>query len=429
MKHVLLVDDDPLILRMYGRGLSLKGYQVSTAPDGLEAVKWLQQNKPDVIILDLMMPKFSGTDVLKFLREKPESTRIPVIVLTNAYLDEMSREAAASGAKKILLKVRCSPLLLVGAIEQVLAGGPEAEPSGQTETRAWSPIPMSSPPPKKPALRPRPPVQPEPAPILHEKQRETEFRTQARQEFLTTSASACANLRALLQAFKEARPEERDLRLQALYRKVHFLSDSAGLAERFAIAQMTTAFEAMLFQMMEGPDKVTPSVLRTADDAISFLQVLFQHTSDSEPDGALQGRVLVVDPDPLSTRLVVTALLRAQLEAHSTGDCKRALECLKQRPHDLPLVETEMPGTSGFDFCKEVRALPGYEQIPVIYLTTNRNFETCARSLISGAGDLIPKPILAMELAVKAVIHLLRQRLPKSQTAQTAAPGSAAPAG
>ncbi len=419
MKHVLLVDDDPLILRIYGKGLSSKGYQISTAQDGLEAVKWLQQNKPDVIILDLMMPRFSGTDVLKFLREKPESVRIPVIVLTNAYLDEMSREAAASGAKKILLKVRCSPLLLVGAIEQVLAGGPAAEPSGETETRAWSPIPMSSPPPKRLPPRPPPPVRPKPVPVIDERQREAEFRTQARQEFLTTSGSACANLRALLQAFQESRPEERDLRLQALYRKVHFLSDSAGLAEHYAIAQMTTAFEAMLFQMMEGRDKVTPSVLRTADDAINFLQVLFQHTSDSEPDRALQGRVLVVDSDPLSTRLVVTALLRAQLQARSTGNCKTALEWLKQRPHDLLLVETEMPGTSGFDFCKQARALPGYQQIPVIYLTTNRNFETCARSLISGGEDLIPKPVLAMELAVKAVMHLLRQRLPKAQSART----------
>ena len=71
MKRVLLVDDDPLILRMYNSALSQRGFQVDIAADGLSAIKFLREAPPDVVVLDLMMPTLSGVEVLKFLRRQP----------------------------------------------------------------------------------------------------------------------------------------------------------------------------------------------------------------------------------------------------------------------------------------------------------------------------------------------------------------------
>jgi len=66
----------------------------------------------------------------------------------------------------------------------------------------------------------------------------------------------------------------------------------------------------------------------------------------------------------------------------------------------------------GIELCKRLRALPGYEKIPVIYVTLHSDFETRARTVLSGGNDLIAKPILPAELAVKVVMHLLKKHHP-----------------
>jgi DNA-binding response OmpR family regulator len=68
MINILLVDDDPHILKLYQERLAQQGARVTTAADGVAAIQALRGSKPDVVVLDLMMPKFSGVDVLKFIR-------------------------------------------------------------------------------------------------------------------------------------------------------------------------------------------------------------------------------------------------------------------------------------------------------------------------------------------------------------------------
>ena len=77
-------------------------------------------------------------------------------------------------------------------------------------------------------------------------------------------------------------------------------------------------------------------------------------------------------------------------------------------PYDLILLDVEMPGIDGLELCKRLRALPAYEKTPVIYVTIHSDFETQSRTLMSGGNDLIAKPIQPAELAVKAVMHLLK---------------------
>ena len=74
-----------------------------------------------------------------------------------------------------------------------------------------------------------------------------------------------------------------------------------------------------------------------------------------------------------------------------------------------------MPGMDGIELCKRTRRLPGYENTPIIYVTLHSDFETRAKSALSGADDLIAKPILATELAAKAVMHLLKSQLTRSK--------------
>lgn len=80
-RKVLIVEDDPDVRRLYAIGLNQRGYQVKLAANGAEALVRLQEEKPDVILLDLMMPVMSGWDVLERLSQE-DREGIPVIVIS-----------------------------------------------------------------------------------------------------------------------------------------------------------------------------------------------------------------------------------------------------------------------------------------------------------------------------------------------------------
>ena len=166
-------------------------------------------------------------------------------------------------------------------------------------------------------------------------------------------------MRSLCQAFATApNAAERDQRLQDFYRKVHFIAATAGLAECHHLAQMASAFEALLFELIGKPAAVTPSVLRTIASTVDFLALLFDCARDADSEAPLSAQALVVDDDPLSNRLVVAALQRAQLQARSTDDPLVGLQWLKENRFDLVLLDIEMPGMDGFELCRRLRRCP-----------------------------------------------------------------------
>src|ERR1051325_5480175 len=157
-KRILFVDDDPLVVRIYQDALARKGFQVDAAHDGLAATRALRAGKPDLLILDLMMPKLSGVDVLKFVRSQPELSDLPVVVLSNSYMNDLAQGAAVAGAQKALLKVRCTPSILLGVIRELLEGQPANQEAVLTATPE-APLVI---PPAKPSLPPPLAMMPQP---------------------------------------------------------------------------------------------------------------------------------------------------------------------------------------------------------------------------------------------------------------------------
>ena len=262
MRNILLVDDDPLVLKMYQDGLGQLGAHVTTAGDGIAAIQALRDRKPDVVVLDLMMPRFTGVDVLKFIRSEPALKDLPVVVLSNSYMNELAAEATSLGVQKALLKVRCSPSILLETINDVLAGRVGSEDSSMLLA-----VPERKPAQPRNRLRVRLSLCPAaPAPPPGVAQTTTaEFHAKARQNLLQNARATCTTLRSLCQAFTSApNPTEREQRLQDLCRKVHFIAATAGLAECHRLAQMASAFEALLFELSDRPAAATP--VRLAHD-------------------------------------------------------------------------------------------------------------------------------------------------------------------
>ena len=401
MAHILLVDDDPRILKLYQDRLKQLGLRVETAADGIAAIQSLRTTKPDLVVLDLMMPRFTGVDVLKFLRAEANLKDLPVIVLSNSYMNQLAGEAASLGIQKALLKIRCSPSVLRGVIEDVLAGKTSSE---DTEFLLAVPQP-SSPPPL--AAAPAPPS----APYAGEAKSAAAFKAKARQTFLQSARGTCAEMRRLCQTFLKATKADRDRRLQDLYRKIHFVAAASGLAECHHLAQMASAFEAMLFELIARPAAIGASQMRTVAATADFIALLFDYARDADFDLPLTAHALAVDDDPLSNRLVVAALERAHIHTRTTQDPAAGLAALEQNQFDLVLLDIELPGINGFELCRRLRQLPNYTSVPVIFVTGYGDFKNRAKSALSGGDDLIAKPIFGMELAVKAVSLLLKRQI------------------
>lgn len=112
-KTILVVDDEPVIVEIAKRKLTEIGYNIRTAGDGIEALKQMQEQKPDLILLDIQMPSMNGYTFMMEKIKMPDYVRVPVIVLT-AYA-EMEPLFKRHGATAYLLK----PLKLLDVIAKV----------------------------------------------------------------------------------------------------------------------------------------------------------------------------------------------------------------------------------------------------------------------------------------------------------------------
>ena len=131
--RILVVDDYPDALEIWGLYLRAHGYDVETASDGLEAVDKAQTQHPDVIVLDLELPGISGFEAAVRLRQSPDTALIPLIAATGYSHVRQLNQAKASGFDSIMIKP-CDPAALVAEIERLLAGSgfraTQSQPAG-----------------------------------------------------------------------------------------------------------------------------------------------------------------------------------------------------------------------------------------------------------------------------------------------------------
>ena len=125
-RHILIVDDYPDALDIWAIYLRAMGYRVSTAGDGAAALAQAERLLPDLIVLDLELPRISGFDVAKRLRANPETRHIPLIAATGySHVKQLDR-AREAGFDQIVIKP-CDPDLLVEEIERHLQAADELD--------------------------------------------------------------------------------------------------------------------------------------------------------------------------------------------------------------------------------------------------------------------------------------------------------------
>ena len=123
--RVLVIDDDPDVGLLVQRILELQGYDIVLTDDGLRGLAAAQQQRPDAIVLDLMMPVMDGYEVLRQLRADPRTNDVPVVVLTAVALSEARDEVQLAGASACLTKPFV-PEELSAALSTAIATAAEA---------------------------------------------------------------------------------------------------------------------------------------------------------------------------------------------------------------------------------------------------------------------------------------------------------------
>lgn len=101
---IVIVEDEPDTAEMFAEMMRMSGYQIYKAYNGTSAVALISKEKPAAVVLDLMMPDFSGLEVLRFIREDPEISDIPVIVVSAKSLPSDIKNGLEAGASVYLTK-------------------------------------------------------------------------------------------------------------------------------------------------------------------------------------------------------------------------------------------------------------------------------------------------------------------------------------
>ena len=115
---VLLIEDDEAASEMYRLRLAADGYTVVIAHDGEEGLKLAERERPDLIYLDLRLPKLDGFQVLERLRSGPSTSVIPVVILTNYGEPELRERGLKLGALEFLVKADTTPAYLSQGVER-----------------------------------------------------------------------------------------------------------------------------------------------------------------------------------------------------------------------------------------------------------------------------------------------------------------------
>ena len=117
---ILIIEDDQRINKVYMAKLSVEGITVMTALDGEEGLRKIYSEKPDLILLDLMLPRKSGFDILKEIKADPKVKDIPVIILSNLAQEKEIEQGLALGAVDYLVKTDYSIQQVMEKIKKAL---------------------------------------------------------------------------------------------------------------------------------------------------------------------------------------------------------------------------------------------------------------------------------------------------------------------
>ncbi len=117
---VLIIEDDSYISDMYKIKFDSENFETTVAEDGIKGIKEIERQKPDIVLLDIVMPKVDGFSVLKMIKKNENSKDIPVVMLTNLGQKENVERGFELGATSYIIKAHFTPSEVVKKVKEIL---------------------------------------------------------------------------------------------------------------------------------------------------------------------------------------------------------------------------------------------------------------------------------------------------------------------
>jgi DNA-binding response OmpR family regulator len=358
--RVLIVTANPCLARVYSDRLVWAGFVPEVAHDGESALMAVTKQPPQVLALDLVLPTMEGVALIREVRAQSQLDGLPVVVMPTLHTQLI--EAAQRAGVTQVLDHHSHPADELAAFARKLFGFP---PLTQERYGKYA-------------------VPPGTADLLD-----------AVRSALHDVARDTTNWGAWREVFH----------------RVHHVAEAVALGGEGTMSRFASSFEAFAADIAGMPDQASPSVLRTMSQATDFLGVMLEHTDRAALDEAGAGKVLIVDDEPGALQLIAAAMQFTGLQCTTADTPSASLAAAQHSRFDLVFLDIGLPEMSGFDLCAQLRATPGHDRIPIVFLTGMATFQNRAQSSLSGGNDFVGKPFHILELGVKAQMWLLRGRL------------------
>jgi len=121
MKKILIIEDDPFLSEMYAAKFIENGFEVEVSSDGKSGLAKIEDFRPDLVLLDIVLPKMDGFEMLKKVKEKEELKEIPIVLLTNLGQKNEVEKGIALGAKEYIIKAHFTPTAVVAKVNEILS--------------------------------------------------------------------------------------------------------------------------------------------------------------------------------------------------------------------------------------------------------------------------------------------------------------------
>jgi CheY-like chemotaxis protein len=363
-KRILIIEDDPIVAKTYELKLISQGFETLVAQDGVKGIEFIRKEKPDLVISDFLMPGLSGLEIIERMRADEASKEIPVLLLSNHYLETGTTEEAKAGLIRSLVKAETTPSKVVDLVKEMLAFAVRGK---------LSPLQI------------------------------------AREHFYNSVEGIIAPMRQALQSLvRSPKPDDSDF--QTIIQQAELLTTRAAEVGFFRISYLTSALAGLAQQLLEKPERVTTSTSRTIAGALDSLNLLAQAGNTAEE--TVTPLALVVEDEVVSQKVITTSLERSRVRSVAVDNGEMAVTLLENNRFDIIFLDVTLPGMNGYQVCTALRKIPAHQGTPVVFITGLKEFEARAQSALSGANDFIAKPVSVTELAVKALTHLIKQKPP-----------------
>ncbi len=120
MKKILIVEDDPFLSEMYVAKLTEAGFETEVAGDGKKGFSIIEKEKPDLVLLDIVLPKMDGFEVLRKVKENEKLKNIPIVLLTNLGQKNEVEKGLSLGANEYIIKAHFTPTAVVAKVKEIL---------------------------------------------------------------------------------------------------------------------------------------------------------------------------------------------------------------------------------------------------------------------------------------------------------------------